>query len=141
MNIINIIPSDYIGDPRKSLGYCWQDYKNRTPGIEVIVTRDKINGIDYTSAAKKALREAGLASAYVTCMWAGGFQGDIGINESLEHKGTQGTPLSASESIQAEYAAIRLDEMELEELNSLHSGFCQHCHSYCYGDCEATESF
>lgn len=141
MNIINIIPSDYIGDPRKAIGYCWQDYKSRAPGIDIIVPRDKINGIDYTSAAKKAMREAGLTEAYITCMWAGGFQGDININDDPAQSGALSMPLNAAESIQAEYTAIRLDEMELAELNILHPGFCSHCHGFCYGDCEANESF
>lgn len=81
---INIIPSDYEGDPRKALGYVWADQENQTPGEDVRLPRttqgfqvmeylrDRF-GADVEIAAVDFLNPPkGRVIARVNCMWAGG---------------------------------------------------------------------
>ncbi len=134
--VINIIPSDYEGDPRATLGYNWQDYSNRIPGHDVIVDRTE-DGIDYRSAAENAMRELGIDSARITCMWCGGWSGDMSLTdtENDEHN------ISAGETPEETAAIVklndRIDMHEQDDTHKHHPGYCTKCHSYCYGDCES----
>jgi len=135
MNVINIIPSDYNGDPKKALGYAWQDYNTKTPGSDVIVERTE-NGIDYMAAARAKMAEMGMTKAYINCMWCGGFDGEITATE--EPKAVeQPAPLSAEEIVANEHNFERAELADQDRRNQKHPGYCLKCHSFCYGDCEA----
>ena len=133
--IINIIPSDYNGNPQKALGYAWQDYDLKTPGNDVVVERTD-NGIDYMAAARTKMAEMGVSVAYINCMWCGGFSGEITATEEpkvVKHQ----APLSLKEVAVNEHN-YELDELaEQDRRNAKLPGYCQKCHTYCYGDCEA----
>lgn len=84
MHTINIIPSNYEGDPRKALGYAWADFENQTPGEDVRLERTTQGfqvmeylrarfGADVEIAAVDFLNPPkGRVIARVNCMWAGG---------------------------------------------------------------------
>lgn len=134
--VINIIPSDYEGDPRSALGYPWQDYATKTPGHDVIVDRTE-NGIDYMGAAQAKMAELGVTSAYVTCMWCGGFSGDVTSTTEEPKAVDQPAPLSVEE-VAANERRFELDELARHDRRyENHPGYCKKCHSFCYGDCEA----
>jgi len=133
---INIIPSDYKGDYTKTLGYCWSDFATKTAGIDIIVEVTD-NGIDYAEAVKKAIKENGADSAYVNCMWCGGFSGIIKADADavavVEIK-KESAPLTMAE----ESAISKTIEIIEQKSNSnTHAGWCDKCGSYCYGDCES----
>jgi len=135
MNVINIIPSDYSGDPRKALGYAWQDYATKTPGVDVVVENTG-NGIDYMAAARAKMAEMGMVKAYINCMWCGGFDGEVTATE--EPKAVeQPAPLSVEEAAATEINFERVELAEQDRRNAQHSGYCPKCHSYCYGDCQS----
>ena len=136
MNVINIIPSDYKGDPRKALGYAWQDYTTKTPGIDVIVENTG-HGIDYMSAARAKMADMGVVAAYINCMWCGGFSGEITATQ--EPKAVeQPAPLSVEEVAANEHNSERIEIADQDLWNAKHPGYCPKCHTFCYGDCEAT---
>jgi len=131
MTVINIIPSSYTGDPRKALGYAWQSFSTKTPGVDIVV-EDTGKGINYMAAARDKMAEMGMTKAYINCMWCGGFDGEITATE--EPKAVEQTaPLSAEEVAINEQAQMA----ENDRSKKGHVGRCNKCHSYCFGDCEA----
>ena len=132
---INIIPSDYKGDYKNTLGYCWADFATKTAGIDIIVDVTD-SGCDYASAAKKAIKENGADSAYVNCMWCGGFSGIIKGDTETDAIDVDvkkySTPLTMEE--EAAQATIT-DRIEQRTETNTHAGWCYKCKSYCYGDC------
>lgn len=134
---INIIPSDYEGDYKKTLGYCWADYATKTPGLDIVVDVTN-NGVDYTTAVKKAIKDNGADSAYVNCMWCGGFSGIIEGDETDDDNANTKKE-SAPITIDEEYAQSKIIEIIEQKTNpnNKHVGWCNKCNSYCYGDCEA----
>ncbi len=135
MKTINIIPSDYKGDPKKALGYCWSDYMTKTPGDDVIaeITDD---GIDYIAVAKAKMAELGVEEAYINCMWCGGFKGEI-TSDNANTVDAQPAPLSFDEVAANEAISEKMELDMLDSNNKTHPGWCTICHTYCYGDCEA----
>ena len=134
MQTINIIPADYNGNPRNALGYGWQDYATKTPGVDVVVERTE-NGIDYMGAAMAAMREMGITEAYINCMWCGGFSGmiEVGAIDAEEIA----APLAAEEVAAYERAADEDALTEMDRNNHGRPGWCNICHSFCFGDCQA----
>lgn len=133
--IINIIPSDYKGNPQSALGYCWQDYAAKTPGSDVVVEcTDK--GIDYMASAQAKMAEMGVTTAYINCMWCGGFSGEITVNAKPKAV-EQPAPLSVEEVAVNERNFERAELAAQDRRNEKHPGYCPKCHTYCYGDCEA----
>ena len=136
--VINIIPSDYCGNPKEALGYAWQDLGNKVAGNDVVVTRDPQRGIDWRGAAEAKMREMGITEAYINCMWCGGFGGAIKIECAAETV-KQPAPLTMEEVAASEHAAEQADLEYLGRLHEKHPGWCKICHSFCYGDCQAYE--
>jgi len=137
MTIINIIPSDYNGDHKKALGYAWQDYDTKTPGIDVIVD-NTWSGIDYMAAALAKMAEIGVTMAYINCMWCGGFSGEITAAEELREI-EQPAPLSAEEVAVTEHNFEHTELADQDRRNENHQGYCPKCHTYCCGDCETNQ--
>lgn len=148
---INIIPADYLGDPRSALGYGWRDYENQIPG------EDRVGGYDEFLAVKQELEADGLIclspdaawpegatiEARVDCMWCGGA-------ELIAYRLPAGVAVVSEQELQSynpgeephETAAIiaiqdKISEMELDAEYAKHPGWCTKCHSFCYGDCQA----
>lgn len=95
MKVINIIPEDYVGDPKKALGYAWThlvmighkvDFEKSIPGEDIVGDGDAYRKVkndleiefghtividpkDYNS---KDLEIAGDKIAMINCMWCGG---------------------------------------------------------------------
>ena len=132
--IINIIPTDYEGDPKKALGYCWQDYATKTPGHDMII--DTTGGIDRNKVAADILTDMGIEEAYFNFMWCGGFQGTIknGITCSDVPEMTCGETINETASIVKSIENLETEMMNTR--NSNHAGWCDKCLSYCFGDCE-----
>ncbi len=128
---INIIPDDYKGNPQEALGYCWTDIKNKIAGIDVVVKCTK-DGIDYKKAAQKAMEENGIKTAYINCMWCGGYSGTMDIDNPTAQTEKTIVPVTMEE----EAAQTKIIE-SVADRNIKHVGWCDKCRSYCYGDCEA----
>lgn len=133
--VINIIPRDYHGNPQTALGYAWQDYTSKTPGIDVIVEHTK-TGTDYKGAARAKMAEMGVTKAYINCMWCGGFSGDI-TNTDNPVTVEQPAPVTITEVAENERAAEESSLADMDKRNTGRIGWCTKCHSYCFGDCEA----
>ena len=156
---INIIPDDYEGNPRDALGYGWADFEARIPGEDVVLPRtDK--GIDYRGyiaerfGASAAIfgenqcgfrrRPKGRMVALINCMWCGGVSGAVYLPESTpnQREAAPGNPVNAGDTLAetamreelAETAALA----EQDARNAQHPDYCTKCHSFCYGDCEAS---
>ena len=132
--VINIIPSNYDGNPRDALGYPWQVYKE-VPGNDITIDP----GMDYIAVAKKAMRDLGVTEASVTCMWAGGAANEL---VTLDDSTTDDSTSVVTGSTMAETGMqVRLAEeadlLDQDNRNAQHHGYCKLCHSYCYGDCQA----
>ena len=106
--VINVIPEDYNGDPKKTLGYCWSDYANKTPGIDV--TKE-----NWRAETLKEIKRNNAKRAYVNCMWSGGYVGEYPKVEKV----TKETKKIAAK----------------KETHG--TGWCNRCDSYCFGDCQA----
>lgn len=150
MRQINIIPHGYQGNPREALGYGWQDYANQIPGD------DRIGGYDKFLEVKAELEADGfvclspeekrpaLASieARVDCMWSGGASLLAYRMQAGAPGGENSLVINRGEEPNETAAAVRMDEklheMELDERYRKHPGWCKECHSFCYGDCEAS---
>ncbi len=136
--VINLIPSNYEGDPRKALAYCWQDYSTKTPGKDVVV--DISNGVDWKAEAKAAMKALGIKEAFVHCMWGGKLEGTFKIESDEE---TEESTILAGDGM-VETAAVvasdeRIENAVISDRNQSHPGWCDKCQSHCYGDCEANE--
>jgi len=158
MQTINIIPDDYEGNPRDALGHGWADFEARIPGEDVVLPRtDK--GIDYRGyiterfGASAAIfgenqcgfrrRPRGRMVALINCMWCGGVSGAVYLPESTpKREAAPGNPVNAGDTLAetamreelAETAALA----EQDARNAQHPDYCTKCHSFCYGDCEAS---
>lgn len=133
--VINLIPSDYEGNPREALGYCWQDYSTKNPGIDVVV--DISNGVDWKAEAISAMEEHGIKEAFINCMWG---CSDLGgtITIECECVETVEVEILAGEDV-VETSAISSYFKMIENAsgrNKSHPGWCNKCQSYCYGDCQ-----
>lgn len=137
MIVINIIPSNYNGNPRNALGYAWADWSLKTPGHDVVAEHTE-NGTDWRSAAKGKMAELGVTEAYVNCMWCGGFDGMFEATVEPESK-EEPAPLTVEEIATNEYASEEAALSELDRENKNKIGWCDKCHSYCFGDCEANQ--
>ena len=129
--VINLIPSNYKGDPRKTLAYCWQDYDKKIPGHDVAI--DISNGVDWKEEAKKSMKSLGVKNAFIHCFWGGnGIGGSIEIDEE--------TPILAGDDNIETGAVVasneRIENTILSTANKSHPGWCDKCKSYCYGDCQ-----
>lgn len=135
--IINVIPSTYTGNPQNALGYAWQDYSKKIPGNDVIVQNNG-TGIDYKAAVQAKMIELGITQANYNCMWCGGASGSIKLSDVV-------APAIAEVNAGEEYAdtaaivssAEKLSLAEQDERHSHSIGWCNKCHSYCFGDCES----
>ena len=133
--IINIIPSDYKGDPKKALGYCWQNYSEKVEGFDIIVDDDSDKskeGLNKVIQAK--IIENGADSAYVNKMWCGGDSYKVKIEDDTCKDDT------CKDDTIEETAPLTI-EKEIEKISDAEEthgiGWCNKCHSYCFGDCEA----
>jgi hypothetical protein len=67
--VINVIPANYPGDPKKAKGYCWSNYETKEPGLDI--QKDQ-----WESAALELVKENNAKKAWINCMWAGGYTGE-----------------------------------------------------------------
>ena len=128
MATINIIPTDYVGNPQEALGYAWEDCLNKVPGIDVIKTGT------WRETAQAKMSELGITKAHINCMWCGGFSGKLNMPEETP---CQPAPATIEEVAYADHAAEVKTMEELDNENNHSIGWCNICHSYCFGDCEA----
>ena len=136
--VINVIPSDYNGNPQAALGYAWQDLENKTPGSDVIAIKDPETGIDYKAAVKAKMAEMGITKAAYNCMWCGGVWDVMELSEqepTPEKTEASGEELTETAAIVAALEKIEIEEQEARSKH--HAGYCIKCHTYCYGDCDA----
>lgn len=151
MTTINLIPSNYVGNPHNALGYAWEslvmtgykvDQEKSIPGHDVIVYADQKKGIEYKDAAKAKMIELGVTVATINCMWCGGWSGDMDISGNadintinyVESAGEENFETAAFEKMAEK---INLDKEDVAHKNN--AGYCTKCHSYCYGDCTASQ--
>lgn len=129
---INIIREGYEGNHQEVLSYCWEDYETKTAGIDIEVSSNGI--IDYVAIAQKAMQENGADAAYVNCMWGHGFSGIVKKDEKI----TKTTEKKETIITQAEETTqTQIIEKYSDHDKKNHTGWCDRCKSYCYGDCEA----
>lgn len=154
---INIIPDDYDGNPHDALGYAWADLDARIPGEDVTLPRtDK--GIDYRGYIAERFGAGaeihnnnqygflrppkGRVVARINCMWCGGLSGVVYLPESHQDQ-PEAVPVNSgdtlAETAMHEQMAEAADLAEQDARNAQHPGYCTKCHSYCYGDCEASQ--
>jgi len=154
---INIIPEDYEGNPRDALGYAWADLDARIPGEDVTLPRtDK--GIDYRGyiaerfGASAAIHDnnqydflrppKGRVVALINCMWCGGQGGVVYLPES-NHNQREAAPANPGDTRAETAMREQMEETaalaEQDARNAQHPGYCTKCHSYCYGDCVASQ--
>ena len=151
METLNIIPSNYDGNPRDALGYCWQDFEKKIPGEDVI-----LNGVNWKDYLKSRYGDnievhnhnqygflktvPGKIVTSVNCMWCGGFSGVVYLPDPEVDIPTD-TISQAGGTIEETSAQVAISEkielMEKDDRNIDHPGYCTKCHSFCYGDCEA----
>lgn len=153
---INIIPADYDGNPRDALGYAWADLDARIPGEDV--TLPYTDGIDYRGYVEQRfgpqasihnnnqygfLRQPkGRVLARLNCMWCGGLSGVVYAPEGQQddRQAAYVNPGDTlTETAMRERMAEKADRSEQDARNATHPGYCTKCHSYCYGDCEASQ--
>ena len=87
---------------------------------------------------------AGRMVALINCMWCGGVSGAVYLPESTpyQREAAPGNPVNAGDTLAetamreelAETAALA----EQDARNAQHPDYCTKCHSFCYGDCEAS---
>lgn len=137
--VINVIPSDYKGNPKNALGYAWQDFENQIPGSDVFVITDPINGIDYKAAVKAKMIEMGVTKAAYNCMWCGGASDFMTLetDANSEFDKTKNPGEEPAETAAIVSASEKIEIEEQDERNKHHAGYCTKCHTYCYGDCQA----
>jgi len=154
---INIIPSDYTGNPRDALGYYWANFADKIPGEDIVLEHDPKKGVAWIAYLMDRFGEdveihnhnnygwlkdtPGQIIATFNCMWCGGVSGVVyqphaGTTppEGFDHKQTGD---SLADTAAREKLAEDIDLMEMDELHKNHPGYCTKCHSFCYGDCEA----
>jgi len=158
METINIIPSNYEGNPHDALGYAWEDVAHKIPGEDIVLMCDPEKGIPW----KKYLRDryggdveihshnygwlmdtpGGKIVARINCMWCGGVSGvvyrpDHDTTRKPESPDNCQTGDSLAETAATVKMAENIDTMEMDEFYGAHPGYCARCHSFCYGDCDA----
>jgi hypothetical protein len=148
IEIINIIPSNYDGNPHGALGY--------VPGEDIILVHDPKRGIEWKEYLKNRYGDIeihnhnnygwlkdtpGQIIAYVNCMWCGGVSGVVyrpnpntNPPESFDHCQTGD---SLAETAANEKMMEKIELMEMDERYKNYPGYCTKCHSFCYGDCDA----
>lgn len=137
--VINLIPSNYKGDPKQALSYCYQDFATKTEGIDVVV--DTTGGVDWKEEAIKAMKQLGIDNAFVNCMWGNKLGGSVEI-EIAEEVEEEDLVLIGETMVETASVIASNDKIEVAVLNNAnksHLGWCNKCHSHCYGDCEASQ--
>jgi len=149
VDIINLIPEDYAGDPHNALGYMWADYKNRVPGTDIVfpqgealaeydrifaeyrckygeITVTEIDGYFESVDDQHIDIGAEYRVAVVHGMWCGSATRYIykGIHRPVARKPS---------------TSVLVDDGNIHYGEPTHgvNGYCRRCHSYCWGDCEA----
>lgn len=154
---LNIIPSDYNGNPRDALGYAWKDLDRRIPGEDITLKCNPEKGITWKDYLKARYGEdvevhnhnnygflqdtPGRIIASVNCMWCGGFSGVVyrpspgtAPPESFDRDQAGDSLVDTEATVRA---AEKIELMEMDERHQDNPGYCTKCHSYCYGDCDA----
>jgi len=163
--IINIIPKNYKGDPKAALGYCWQNIVKRIPGndfygglqdclddleakhgpVAIKKCPSNLGTVSDTAKTRHDDREIDITDvetiAYINCMWCGGSSYDVFVipvdakaSEASEAANPGGDIAETVESVKLA-AKKKADLMNAKHNN--HKGWCEKCHSFCYGDCES----
>ncbi len=111
MRIINLISEDYEGNPRDSLGYSWKT---------LVMDNGKADHAKTRNGKTVSIKEL-TPIATITGMWCGG------PNKTV---------------YQVTDATRVVDEPVThtnEPIDEPKHGYCNKCHTYCYGDCESAD--
>lgn len=149
---INIIPTNHSPNYKDALAYV--DGDDRFGGVAarkqaiseleekglVVVDTDNMDKIMVMAKAGATIE------ARVTCMWCGGASYvayRLPADTDIDVAEREVTPVNAGEEqhetsvIVATLESLSIAEMDANNIH--HPGWCNKCHTYCYGDCQAQE--
>lgn len=106
--VVNVVPENYPGDPKSARGYCWSDYETKAPGLD-------IKKEDWEQEVLRLISINNAKTAYVNCMWPGGYTGEYPRKKEVEQP-----------------VIVTGTEKETHGI-----GWCNRCDSHCFGDCQA----
>ena len=153
---INIIPTDAPDTYRNALGYAWQDYANKVPGddrrgefktYQQVILDLEAQGITCVDAKNfNQIPDGAEIVVRVDCMWCGGasvigyaLPKEVEVEAQTETTVNCENPGEEPQETASIFAMQeRLYEVELDAEHKDHPGWCNKCHSFCYGDCEAS---